>query len=237
MGLERYAQQIKTMKNFTDKTTLTKYLENLKHKPILLVIPAISLGTPGLNNQYKDYLDQSASLYKHLTENNFNVSIFALGAEHRGDGFLHQIGKDYLMEMYNIPNEAFVWNDENFKKVGLCSVEEAELLKQFLTEARKNFIILTCVSLTQSTRYLLHQQGYGIKSLYYVFPDKPNYYHLQGLQREKILISITKTDPTWESEIGKRLRKSAHSMRDPKEAEITQKEIREMDDWLSRISL
>jgi hypothetical protein len=223
------------MNNFTDKTKLLKYLKTLsEQKTILLVIPAISVGQSGLNDEYKDYLDQSASLYKYLTDDNFNVLIFALGAEHRGDGFLHKIGKDYLMKTYAIPENGFAWNDENFRTVGLCSVEEIQLLKEFLSEDLKDYTIVTCLSQSQLTRYSLHEQGYGINSLYYVFPDKPEYYHSQNQKQEEILVSITKRDPTWETEVGKKLREFAHLMRDPESSGVVQEIAREMQEWLSQ---
>jgi len=157
-----------------------------------------------------------------------------LGADHRGDGFLHKIGKEYLIKTYNIPENVFVWDDENFRAIGLCSVEEVQLLKEFLSEVLKDYAIVTCLSQSQSTRYSLHEQGYGINSLYYIFPDKPEYYHSQNQKQEEILVSITKRDPTWKTETGKKLREFAHLMRDPKSSGVVQEIVREMQEWISQ---
>jgi hypothetical protein len=219
-----------TALSFFDYPQLIKTLNN---NNVLMVIPAISVGKPGLNNQYKDYLDQSAKLYQFLTSQNIPVDIFALGAEHKDDGFLHQIGKEYLIKTYAIPSHVFVWEDENFKKLGLCSVEEIQQLYQFLSSTAKEYQILTCISKSQLTRYYLHQQGYQIHSTYYVFPDKSDYQHVQNHQEEELLISITKNDPKWESAVGKELRRFAHRLRGPGEPDVTQSETQEMQQRLA----
>jgi hypothetical protein len=116
----------------------------------------------------------------------------------------------------------------------LCSVEEVQLLKEFLSEVLKDYAIVTCLSQSQLTRYSLHEQGYGINSLYYVFPDKPEYYHSQNQKQEEILVSITKRDPTWKTEVGRKLREFAHLMRDPKSSGVVQEIAREMKEWLGQ---
>jgi hypothetical protein len=208
---------------------LLKYLSNKKtNSPVLLVIPAISMGTTELNNQYRDYLDQSANVYRYLDAKNLNIKIFALGANHRGDGFLHQKGKKYLIEKYQIPESSFVGKDENFEKLGLCSVEEVQLLKYYLNSISEKFYIVTCISQTQQIRYELHEEGYGISSLYFIFPDNPDYYHVQSNNQEELLMQFTKQDPTWESKTGLELRNLAHRLRDPHELPPSAAEIQDV---------
>lgn len=219
---------------FSKKAKLLEHLKKVT-KPLLLIIPAISVGKPGLNDQYRDYLDQAARLYKYLCSAQISVDIFLLGAEHRGDGFLHQIGFDYLTKTHHLPQRTFVWNDDNIQKVGLCSVEEAQLTAQFLKECGREYQIITSISQSQLRRYFFHQQGYGIESYYYVFPDNPTYYHLQNHDQEKILIAVTEKDPTWKSDIGLELRRFAHRLRDPNESEISQAEIQAMQKRLAEI--
>lgn len=217
---------------FSNRSTLLKRIQTI-HKPVLLIIPAISVGRSGLNEQYKDYLDQSAKLYTFISSHNIPIDIFVLGAEHRGDGFLHQVGIDYLINTYKIPKIKFVWNDNDFRKLGLCSAEEAQLTAKFLKDENNECQILTCISHSQFSRYFLHQKGYGIESVYYVFPDNPTYYHLKNNDQEKILMEITKKDPRWESDIGIKLRRFAHRLRDPNEPEVTQEEIQTLQTRLA----
>lgn len=208
---------------YTKPELLGKELQ--RSSPVLLVIPAISIGKPGLNDQYKDYLDQAAKLYLELAAAKLTVKLLVLGADHRGDGFLHLIGKNYLIGQYHFSPESMVWEDNKFKDEGYCSVQEAELTAIYLSQTNIQYQIITCLCRSQLTRYQLHQEGFGIKSLYFVLPDKPDYYPLANQKEEDILIEITQKDPKWESDIGLGLRHIAHLLRDPHERAITQEDI------------
>lgn len=220
--------------SYSDFTRLSSFLN--KATPILLVIPAIWIGGTQINDQFKDYLDQGADLFIKLKSNKFAVKLFVLGAEHKGEGFLHQKGKDYLTQKFHIAVDAFVWEDERFRKVGLCSVEEAELLRVYL-DSNTNFKyqIITIISKSQLGRYYLHHQGFGIESLYYVFPDKEIYFHKLNEKYERLLLKITLMDPCWKSETGIKLRNLAGSLRSPEGAGVSPAEAQEMLKLLTQI--
>ncbi len=204
-------------KSFTNIDSLISYLAASNNKDILLVVPAIWVGGSDLSDQFSDYLDASAALWKELTRKNYSFKIFLLGANHKNEGFLHLKGKKYLQKKFSIPDRYFLANDSFFFKLGLSSVEETELLKKFFDENRsfKNYFLITITSKSQFTRYFLIQKGYSITSHYFVLPDKPTYFHSENENFEKYLIALSVKDPRWEGRLGQVVRGLTRDLRDP----------------------
>lgn len=193
--------------------------------PVIIIIPAISVGLPGLNEQHGDYLDAGFLLFRALIHNNRTAKFLLLGAEHKGDGFLHLIAREYLRDKYQIEDKNTVGQASDYRNLGFCSVEEAELTSKLLATLHEKSSIVTVLAKSQSERYHFHQVGYGISSEFILLPDKPEYQHILSSKEEELLIAFSRLDPTWKSTTGLKLRESARKIRKPGSSHLSHEEM------------